>query len=87
MLAASRGFTARELNQHSSRLLDEVARGEEVTVTRNGQAVARIVPVRGYVPAYPATPIGDIELPDLDFDDDDLSVEDMNDTLRGMGGA
>jgi prevent-host-death family protein len=32
---------------HLARLLDEVERGETVTITRHGQPVARLVPVRG----------------------------------------
>jgi prevent-host-death family protein len=39
-------ITAREANQHFSRLLREVAAGREFIVTRNGVAVARIVPER-----------------------------------------
>ena len=34
----------REAEQHMSRLLDVVERGGEVTITRNGKAVARLVP-------------------------------------------
>lgn len=32
---------------HLPRLLDEVERGETVTITRHGRPVARLVPVRG----------------------------------------
>lgn len=34
-----------EAKTHFSRLLDRVADGEEVTITRHGKAVARLVPV------------------------------------------
>ncbi len=37
--------TAREANQHFSKILDAAARGEEVTITRRGKPVARLVPV------------------------------------------
>jgi len=37
--------TAREANQHFSRILDAAARGEAVTITRRGVPVARLVPV------------------------------------------
>lgn len=37
--------SAREANQHFSKLLDVASRGEEVTITRRGKAVARLVPV------------------------------------------
>ena len=33
-----------EAKTHFSALLDRVARGEEVTITRHGKAVARLVP-------------------------------------------
>jgi prevent-host-death family protein len=33
-----------EARKHLSRLLDEVERGEEITITRRGQPVARMVP-------------------------------------------
>ena len=32
---------------HLTRLLDEVARGETITITRHGRPVARLVPVGG----------------------------------------
>jgi len=37
--------SARDANQHFSRILDAAARGEEVTITRRGKPVARLVPV------------------------------------------
>ncbi len=37
--------TAREANQHFSKFLDAAARGEEVTITRRGKPVAKLVPV------------------------------------------
>jgi prevent-host-death family protein len=36
-----------EAKTHLPRLLDEVARGESVTITRHGRPVARLVPVGG----------------------------------------
>lgn len=38
---------AYEAKTHFSRLLDEVAAGKTITITRNGNAVAQIVPVEG----------------------------------------
>jgi prevent-host-death family protein len=35
-----------EAKTHFSALLERVARGEEVTITRHGRAVARLVPVK-----------------------------------------
>lgn len=35
----------RELNQHTSAVIDIVARGASVVITRNGRPVARMVPV------------------------------------------
>lgn len=40
----------RELNQHTSTVIDTVARGASVVITRNGRPVARMVPV---TPAAP----------------------------------
>ncbi|MFF2651540.1 type II toxin-antitoxin system Phd/YefM family antitoxin [Streptomyces sp. NPDC058045] len=77
--------TARELNQKSSALLDRVEHGEEITVTRNGRAVARIVPVDHIeFPPHPTTPIGDIDLPEFDLGEP-MTNEDMDEILRGMG--
>ena len=36
-----------EAKTHLSRLLEQVAAGEEVTITRRGEVVARLVPPRG----------------------------------------
>ena len=40
-------ISARDANQNFSRILNAVAKGKEFVVTRNGIAVARIVPERG----------------------------------------
>ncbi|MGX2995844.1 type II toxin-antitoxin system Phd/YefM family antitoxin [Streptomyces sp. JNUCC 64] len=77
--------TAREFNQKSSQILAAAARGETVTVTKNGVAVARVVPIGDDVPPYPTDPMGLIELPDLGLPD--LTDEDIEETLRGMGGS
>jgi len=37
--------TVRELRNHGGRVLDRVAAGERVTITRDGKAVARLEPV------------------------------------------
>jgi prevent-host-death family protein len=39
-------ITLREANQAFSRCIREVEAGEEFTITRNGEPVARLVPVR-----------------------------------------
>lgn len=39
-------MTLREANQAFSRCIREVEAGEEITITRRGEPVARIVPVR-----------------------------------------
>ncbi|MFJ3421994.1 type II toxin-antitoxin system Phd/YefM family antitoxin [Streptomyces sp. NPDC086082] len=76
--------TAREFNQKSSQILAAAARGETVTVTKNGTPVARVVPItENDVPPYPTSPMGDIELPDLGLPD--LSADEVEETLRGMG--
>jgi prevent-host-death family protein len=76
--------TARDFNQKSSQILAAAARGETVTVTKNGVPVARVVPIGDEdVPPYPTGPIGDIELPDLDLPD--LTNDEMEEILKGMG--
>jgi len=76
--------TAREFNQHSSQMLAAAARGEAVTITKNGVAVARISPVSDDdIPAYPTDPIGEIDLPDLGLPE--MSDEEIEETLEGMG--
>jgi len=42
-----RSVGAREANQQFSRLLREAEEGQEITITRNGRAVARLSPARG----------------------------------------
>lgn len=37
--------SAREANQHFSKILDAASRGEEVTITRRGKPVAKLVPI------------------------------------------
>lgn len=37
---------ARELRNHTARVLDRVAHGEQVTITVNGEPVADLVPTR-----------------------------------------
>ncbi|MGW1745550.1 type II toxin-antitoxin system Phd/YefM family antitoxin [Streptomyces sp. NPDC002092] len=76
--------TAREFNQKSSQILAAAARGETITVTKNGVAVARVVPIKADdIPAYPTDPMGEIDLPDLGLPD--LTDDEIVDTLRGMG--
>ncbi|MFJ3904349.1 type II toxin-antitoxin system Phd/YefM family antitoxin [Streptomyces sp. NPDC090025] len=62
-------ITAREFNRKSSRILAAAEGGETVTVTRNGVAVARVVPIGAGVPPYPTDPMGEIDLPVLDLPD------------------
>ncbi|MCX4601907.1 type II toxin-antitoxin system Phd/YefM family antitoxin [Streptomyces anulatus] len=76
--------TARDFNQRSSQILAAAARGETITVTKNGVAVARVVPMGDDdVPPYPTDPMGDIQLPDLGLPD--LTDEEIEDALKGMG--
>lgn len=42
-----RTISAREANQSFSKLLQAVAEGEEVVITRRGKPVARLAPVKG----------------------------------------
>lgn len=76
--------SAREFNQHASRILAAAEAGETVTVLKNGRPVAVVRPYEaGDVPAHPVDPMGDIEIPDLEVPN--LTDEDIEETLRGMG--
>lgn len=77
--------TAREFNQKASQILAAAAAGETVTVTKNGVAVARVVPIGADVPPYPTDPMGEIELPDLGLPD--LDDDEIENVLKGMGRA
>jgi prevent-host-death family protein len=62
---------------HLSRLLEDVAAGEEVVITRRGVQVATLVPVRGSSARQLGTDRGRFVVPD-DFDallPDDLVAE------------
>ena len=70
-----------EAKTHLSRLLRRVAAGDEVTITRGGEAVARLVPA----PARRARQLGrDRGLFVVPADFDDPLPEDI---LRGFEGA
>jgi len=43
----AREVSLRDANQNFAKLIREVEAGEEVVITRRGEAVARMVPVRG----------------------------------------
>ncbi|MFE9013678.1 type II toxin-antitoxin system Phd/YefM family antitoxin [Streptomyces cyaneofuscatus] len=76
--------TAREFKQKSSQILAAAEHGETTTVTKNGTAVARVVPVTDDdIPPYPTDPMGALALPDLDLPD--LSDDEIEDALRGRG--
>jgi prevent-host-death family protein len=81
--------TARELNQHTARVLARAEAGETVTVTRNGRAVAVI---RGYGhdegdDAYPfrTDPMGIDDTVPVFNGSPDFS-ERADDLLTGFGG-
>ncbi|MGE3781494.1 MAG: type II toxin-antitoxin system Phd/YefM family antitoxin [Alphaproteobacteria bacterium] len=46
MPSMAKTITLREANQAFSRCIREVEAGEEFTITRNGEPVARLVPIR-----------------------------------------
>ena len=46
-MAMSKTITLREANQTFARCIREVEAGEEITITRRGQPVARLLPVGG----------------------------------------
>jgi prevent-host-death family protein len=56
-----------EAKTHLSRLLEDVAAGEEVVITRRGEAVATLVPVRPAAARLFGTDEGRFTVPE-DFD-------------------
>ncbi|MFD9844996.1 type II toxin-antitoxin system Phd/YefM family antitoxin [Streptomyces parvus] len=59
-------LTAREFTHCSAQVLAAVERGETITVTVNGTAVARVMPIsHDDVLPCPTGPMGAIQLPDL----------------------
>ncbi|MGI8647885.1 MAG: type II toxin-antitoxin system prevent-host-death family antitoxin [Acidimicrobiales bacterium] len=79
--------TIRELNQHTAQVLERVAHGESVTVTKNGQPVAVLRPY-GFQdpPVYPfrTDPMGqDENIPTFNGDPD--FSERVGDHLVGFG--
>jgi prevent-host-death family protein len=56
-----------EAKTHLSRLLQRVAAGEEIVISRRNQPIARLVPIVGRAPFTPGQFAGRIELSD-DFD-------------------
>jgi len=57
-----------EAKTHLSRLLVDVARGEEIVITRRGEEVARLVPSRAPSPRRFGMDEGRFTIPE-DFDD------------------
>jgi prevent-host-death family protein len=57
-----------EAKTHLSRLLEDVAAGEEVVITRRGEAVASLVPVRRSSKRRFGLDRGKLKVPD-DFDE------------------
>ncbi len=56
-----------EAKTQLSRLLERVSAGEEITITRRGEEVARLVPVASGRPRRVGVDAGRFEVPD-DFD-------------------
>ena len=62
-----------EAKTHLSRLLHDVELGEEVVIARNGQPVAKLVPVRRRVPILGMDEGKGVEVPE-DFDEEDPEI-------------
>jgi antitoxin (DNA-binding transcriptional repressor) of toxin-antitoxin stability system len=74
--------TAREFNQKASRILAEEETGE--TITKGGHPVAVLRPYQDdEVPAHPAAPLDDIDIPALNLPA--LSDNEIDETLRSLG--
>ncbi len=70
----------REAKNHLSRLLDDVAAGEELVITRRGKVIASLVPVCARPKRRFATDRGRFVVPE-DFDDP--LPEDLLDAFEG----
>ncbi len=86
----TRSVPIRELNQDTAGVIARVEAGETITITRNGRPIATLAPqgAEADSPAYPfrTDPMG--ELDDLPvFQGPDLSDDEIEDSLRGMGGS
>lgn len=57
-----------EAKTHLSRLLKQVEAGEEVTIARNGEPVARLTPMRKRGKRKPGSMAGLFTVPDSFFD-------------------
>ncbi len=57
-----------EAKTQLSRLLERVSAGEEITITRRGEEVARLVPAPNKPPRRIGADVGRFEVPD-DFDE------------------
>ncbi|MGH2608626.1 MAG: type II toxin-antitoxin system Phd/YefM family antitoxin [Tepidiformaceae bacterium] len=62
-----------EAKTHLSRLLNDVEAGEEVIIARNGQPVAKIVPVHQRLARQLGGDEGLFKIPE-DFDDEDPEI-------------
>lgn len=85
----SRSVPIRELNQDTAGVIARVEAGETITITRNGRPIATLSPQSQAAapPTYPfrTDPMGPIDdLPT--FHGPGLSNDEIEDTLRGMGG-
>jgi prevent-host-death family protein len=65
-----------EAKTHLSRLLHDVERGEEIVIARNGEPIAKIVPVEIRGPRQLGGDEGLFTIPD-DFDDEDPEINAM----------
>ncbi|WP_037886555.1 type II toxin-antitoxin system Phd/YefM family antitoxin [Streptomyces viridochromogenes] len=77
----------RALNQ-PSKIAEQVEAGATLIVTRNGRPIMGIVPIDRLdepVHAFRTDPMGELEIPDLDLPA--VTDEEIDTTLRGMGGA
>jgi prevent-host-death family protein len=86
METSMREATVRELNQHTAQVLELVAGGETVTVTKNGQPIAVIRPYGTEdKPFYPfrTDPMGYDDVPTFEGDPD-MSLR-TSELLKGFG--
>ena len=76
-------YSIRELRAKAGQILDSLAEGEEVIITRRGKPCARLAPLSGEVEAEQKLPLHSLRdafrgLPDLSYEEIQAMRDEMN---------
>ncbi|MBA4864889.1 type II toxin-antitoxin system Phd/YefM family antitoxin [Streptomyces sp. PSKA54] len=80
-MEAARQYNVHEAKTHFSQILEQVERGEEVVISKAGEPVARVVPLR---PKVRRTGRGSLRGQIHILDDFDELPDDVDDAFGGM---